>query len=133
VKTVYVDFSKEYYGSKKTCIPEKRSGKFVQIRHGDDEYLLFSPKELTPYHSDMVERFCRERKIEGMRKGGEKNFVIHDPDWVIAGGGKFEIDGVAKRLRLYDDSMAYGKFDKKNILEKILSLGRFSGYEVIVE
>jgi hypothetical protein len=62
-----------------------------------------------------------------------KSFDIHDVEWAVIGGGKFERDRVKKQLRLYDESMAYGKFTREGLKEKILSLSAFSGYDVRVE
>jgi hypothetical protein len=38
-----------------------------------------------------------------------------------------------KQLRLYDDPVAYGKFNAEELKEKILSLSAFSGYNARVE
>ena len=62
-----------------------------------------------------------------------KCFDIHDPEWAVVGGGKFERDRKKKQLRLYDDSMAYGKFNGHGLKEKILSFSAFSGYNVQIE
>jgi hypothetical protein len=111
---------------------ERYSGKFVQIRHGDTEYILFSPRELARFHADIVERFCSERKIEGHYNIGRKSFDIDDPAWVVVGGGKFEWDRKEKLIYLYDDSMAYGKFDAEGLKERIKT-GELSDYEVRIE
>ena len=116
------------------AVPDKIAGKFVQIRNDSaEEYLVFSPKELSRYHADIVGRFCDERGIPGVYHNALKCFDIHDPEWVVIGGGKFERDRIKKQLRLYDDSMAYGKFNGHGLKEKILSLSAFSEYNVRIE
>jgi hypothetical protein len=131
VKTVFVDYSELYYSADKhASLPDKWSGKFVQIRRGGVEYLVFSPTGLTAYHTDIVERFCRDRDVDGIYNTAKKRFDIHDPSWVVAGGGKFELDRRGKRLRLYDNSMAYGKFDSRGLREKILQVGMLKDYAV---
>ena len=131
---VFVDYSERYYSEGAgTPMPEKRRGKFLQVRNSDTEFLIFSPTELTPFHSDIMERFCRERGIEGASQGRHKRFTIHDPSWVIVGGGKFEFDKVRKYLRLYDDSMVYGAFDRKGFKEKILRVVQLADTEVNIE
>lgn len=122
-----------YYGtpfdaSDKT--PGKSEGKFVQIRTGNTEYLVFSTKEISPYHADIVERFCREKGIPGSYNGQGKKFIIHDPQWVVCGGGKFEINAAEKYVRLYDNSMAYGRFVSEGLKEKILTMKNFHGYDL---
>ena len=114
-------------------VPERYAGKFVQIRKGLTEYLVLSPKEFTRFHADIVSRFCTDRKIPGVFNGRSKSFDIHDPSWVVAGGGKFEIDRGKKYLRLYDNSMAYGKFDRRGLKEKIFGIAKLSDYEVQIE
>ncbi len=134
MKTVFIDYSELYYsGGKNAPLPEKRSGKFVQLRKADVEYLVFSPSGLTAYHADIVERFCRDRNIGGVYNPGKKRFDIHDPDWTVAGGGKFEVDGLGKRLRLFDNSMAYGRFKSRGLRERILQTGAFKDFKVAIE
>jgi hypothetical protein len=110
-----------------------RSGKFVQVRHGDAEYLILSPKEFSPYHADILERFCRERSIDGAYQEGKKRFDIHDAEWVIQGGGKFEIDDKKKFIRFYDNSMAYGRFEARGLRKKVHRSDMLKDYEVRIE
>jgi len=133
-QVTFVDYSEQYYaGMEKTSLPVKMSGKFLQIRNQSREYLLFSPKEYAPYHADIVKQFCKEKGLVGSYDGSGKRFNIHDPAWVVAGGGRFERDATRKWLRLFDDSMAYGKFDPNGLKEKILLIKEFADYEVTVE
>jgi hypothetical protein len=110
--------------------PYRTAGKFVQIRHGDIEYLIFSPRELAPYHADLVKRFCEERNIAGRYVKDRKRYDIHEQEWTVAGGGKFEIDRGKKFIILYDNSMAYGKFDAKGLKEKIHRTKALADYTV---
>ncbi len=133
MKVVFIDYSQQYHsGLEKTDAAAVQSGKFVQIRKDDTEYLIFSPKQLAPYHASLVEMFCLEEGIEGAYESGAKRFDIRDPAWVIAGGGKFEIDRAKKYIRLYDNSMAYGKFDPAGLKEKILMIEELSDYEISI-
>lgn len=134
MKTVLIDYAEEYYSNTaKIPVPDKRTGKFVQIRNDTTEHLIFSPKEFSPYHADIIERFCRQRGIAGVYNRAHKCFEIHEPEWVIIGGGKFDFDKKGKYIRLYDDSMAYGKFDSEGLLERILQVKGLRGYKVILE
>lgn len=134
MRVVFIDYSETYYrDSAGTEIPERYKGKFVQIRKGSSEYLVFSPKEYTRFHADIVRQFCREREIPGVFNSQSKTFDIHDPSWVVAGGGKFEIDRGKRFLHLYDNSMAYGKFDGKDLKKKILAVAKLSDYRVQIE
>jgi hypothetical protein len=134
VKTVFIDYSERYSSdAKKASVPDKRSGKFVQLRRDGVEYLVFSSPGLTPYHADIVERFCRDRDIDGVYNATKKRFDIQDPAWSVAGGGKFEIDRVGRRIRLYDNSMAYGRFDSKGLREKVIQVETLKDYAVLIE
>jgi hypothetical protein len=133
MKLIYRDYSRIYYEKIGLTLPGKTAGKFIQLQHNSAEYLVFSPKEVSLYHADIVGRFCAERGIPGVYNNTHKRFDIHDPEWAVIGGGKFAIDRLKKQLRLYDDSMAYGKFNRKGMKEKILSVSTFSGYNVQIE
>jgi hypothetical protein len=133
-RVVVVDYSRiNCSGAAHATLPAKRSGKFVQIRHGETEYLVLSTREISPYHADILERFCRERDIDGAYEDGRKRFSIHDAEWVILGGGKFEIDEDEGYIRLYDNSMAYGRFDWQGLRERVCQSDMLEGYEVIIE
>ncbi len=106
------------------------TGKFVQIRNVDTEYLIFSPVDLTRYHADLVEKFCEERDITGSYVEERRRYDIHDPGWIVVGGGKFETDKTKKSIILYDNSMAYGRFDPKGLKEKIHQTKELANYTV---
>lgn len=107
-----------------------RSGKFVQIRKGNDEYLVLASRESATYHADIVERFCAERGLSGSYDRGRKRFDFEVPGWVVEGGGKFDIDDRTRRIRLYDQSTAYGKFSSEGLEEKLGSTAEVRGYTV---
>jgi hypothetical protein len=131
---VFMDYTHLYYTAMaRTGVPPARSGKFVQIRHGSTEYLVFSPKEFTKYHSNIVERFCLDKGIEGAYDSEGKRYDISDRAWIVAGGGKYEIDAGKRTMKLFDNSMAYGKFDIAGLKEKILSLPEFNAFTLRIE
>lgn len=74
-------------------------------------YLVLSPREFTKYHANIVARFCLDKDIEGSYDSRKEKFTIPDQAWIIVGGGKFERDIDKKAIKLYDNSMVYGKFD----------------------
>jgi Janus/Ocnus family (Ocnus) len=131
---VLIDYISFYYTSiVQSAIPPVVSGKFVQIRNGNTLYLIFSPKEFTKYHANIVERFCMDKGIEGSYDTKREKFSILDQTWLITGGGKFEWDGNKKTIKLYDNSMAYGKFKTEGLKEALASLPEFSGYLITIE
>ena len=133
ISIIYIDYAPVYFKEHKKRFPNHYSGKFVQLRNNSREYLVFSPKELTRYHADIIERFCADREVPGVYDNTNKRFDIIDIAWKVIGGGKFVVNKKKKHLRLYDNSMAYGRYDRRGMKEKILSIDEFAKYEVIVE
>ncbi|MDH4161197.1 MAG: hypothetical protein OEW15_00700 [Nitrospirota bacterium] len=131
---VFIDYTPVYYSSiMKTDIPSATVGKFVQIWNSNEIYLILSPKELTKYHANIVERFCMDKGIEGSYDSRKEKFFIHDKAWHILGGGKFERDGNKKAIKFSDTSMAYGKFKTDGMKEMLAALPEFAGYTIMIE
>ncbi len=129
-----IDYTPFYYTSLAGIpVPAVTTGKFVQLRNGNAFYVILSPKEFTKYHANIVERFCMDKGIEGSYDSKREKFTITDQSWQIVGGGKFERDANKKTIKLYDNSMAYGKFDATGLKEMLGALPEFSGYAVTVE
>ena len=129
-----IDYTSFYYASIiGTPVPDIVVGKFVQIRNGNSLYLVLSPKDLTKYHANIVERFCMDKGIEGSYDSRKENFFIHDTAWEVIGGGKFERDKNKKAIKLYDNSMAYGKFDATGMKEMLGALPDLSGYSIMID
>jgi hypothetical protein len=123
----FIDYTSFYYTSiAGTPAPAVITGKFVQIRHENILYLVFSPKEFTKYHANIIERFCMDKSIEGSYDAKREKFTIRDQAWQVLGGGKFERDGNKKAIKLYDNSMAYGKFNAW--IRNCSTLSEFAGY-----
>jgi hypothetical protein len=97
------------------------------------EYLVFSPKEFTKYHAGIVEYFAKERGLAGAYDSEHKRYDILEPGWSVRGGGKFEIDRKNRELHLYDNSMAYGRFDPDGLCERLGATRVFSGYRIIID
>lgn len=134
MKTVVINYNAaDSWGGTPAAVPTHITGKFLQIAHNNTEYLIFSPKEITAYHADILERFCRERDIKGSYDMERKCYEVDDPSLTVEGGGKFEIDTVVRSIRIYDDSMAYGKFNPSGLREKVLALKELAGYNVTIE
>jgi hypothetical protein len=129
-----IDYTPFYYISLAGIpVPPVTTGKFVQIGNGYMLYLVLSPKEFTKYHANIVERFCMDKATEGSYDAKREKFTIFDRSWVIIGGGKFERDTNKKAIKLYDNSMAYGKFHAAGLKEMLGTLPEFVGYNILVE
>ena len=130
---IFIDYTGLYFTAvAKTPLPAITSGKFVRIRNGTTDYLIFSPKEFTKYHANIVERFCLDKGIEGNYDPEGKRYDILDQSWVVLGGGKYEKDESRKTLRLSDTSLAYGKFETQGLREAISGLPEYAGFTVLI-
>ncbi len=130
----FIDYTSFYYTSvAQMGIPPVTVGKFVQISRGNELFVVLSPKELTKYHANIVERFCMDKGIEGSYDAKREKFTIADQSWQVTGGGKFERDANKKAIKFYDNSMAYGKFRAEGLREGLQALPEFSGYAILIE
>ncbi len=129
---VIIDYSRTYFEIiLKSAVPSKRGGKFVQIQNDDTEYFVISPRDLSCYHANIVERFCLSNHLEGKYTSKKMdNYEIADQDWSVVGGGKWSIDEYEKKLTLFDESTIYGKFEDANLRENILLSPLFKGYQI---
>lgn len=131
---IFIDYTPFYYTSiAGSAVPTVTGGKFVQLRNGSELYLVLSPKELTKYHANIVERFCMDKGIEGSYDSRREKFFIKDQSWRIIGGGTFERNTNDKIIKLSDNSMAYGKFKRDGLKELLAALPEFSGYAIEVD
>ena len=130
-----IDYSDMYFNRiRKVDIPQKRSGKFIHIfdEAEEREYVILSPRELSIYHANIVDRFCMLQKIKGSYNSKKDHFTIHEGDWVVAGGGMWVIDEDKKTLELSGTSKAYGAFRAEGLRGRIMKSSVFPGYSVIV-
>jgi len=131
------DYSELYFTKiKNVDMPAKRSGKFIQIQNEAEqrEYLVLSPRELSVYHANVVERFCLLQGIKGSYDNDKKNyFEIHEYEWTVIGGGVWAINEMTKTLTLSGLSQGYGPFEAKGLKEKLLSSALVSGYIIKID
>lgn len=97
-------------------------GKFLQLRFADSEYLLFAPKQLHGFHSQLLAHFLEDRELAHHWED-EQTLKIDIAGMTIIGGGKFRLDRSARTLELYDNSQAFGRFDDRAIVERIKAAG----------
>jgi hypothetical protein len=128
-----IDYSEIWYRYlAKTSLPESRSGKFVQIRNDEEEYVVLSPSELSKYHANIVGRFCELRGIRGEYNPKRDYFFVQDSEWEVVGGGFWQLDTMGRTLRLSGASAGYGIFDDENLLKDIGSLEAWKEFSVSV-
>jgi hypothetical protein len=134
MRFVLTDYSPIYYRTlSREDLPAARSGKFVQIRNRETEYLLLSPRDFSAYHANIAERFFSGQDIEGTYNGKRDHFAIHASGWEIIGGGMWAINDRDKILHLSGSSHAYGRFDGCGLREKILSQSEMAEYTIRID
>ncbi len=130
-----MDYSDLYFRKiKKAAMPLRRGGKFVQIldEANDNEYLVLSPKDLSIYHANIVERFCAQKGIEGSYNGKKDFFAIYEMGWAVMGGGFWMVDDAKKTLELSGVSQMYGAFEAAGLKNRIFNSGAFPEYSFFV-
>jgi hypothetical protein len=105
-------------------------GKFLQLVLRGQEYLLFAPRALHRFHYQILARFLAEHAIP-YRWVSEQALEVNAPELAVIGGGKFRVRAKDRTLELWDNSQAYGRFDERELPEKIASAGhRWSRFAV---
>ena len=127
----WIDYSETYYRVIcKAPVPSRREGKFVQLDNDETEYVVLSPRGLSVFHANIVERFCVLHEIRGHYNAQFNLFTIDDSDIDIVGGGFWEIDEMKRLLYMFGTSQAYGSFRVTNLKEKVLGVCDMANYEI---
>ena len=108
----FVDYCPLYYTElQEQLLPSRRQGKFVVLRNTTVCYAVFSPRQLSAYHANIVERFLQGVGVGGRYNAKRDVFTFDSPDWHVEGGGHWRRDDVRGTLHLYGRSQAYGGLD----------------------
>ncbi len=132
--TKVIDYSQHYFEQvvKKT-LPRNRRGKFVIIKSAGDRYIVFSPRDFTTYHANIVEHFFEDKSVKGSYNDKQDKYDIFSSEWKIEGGGHWELNSDSKRLRIYGESLAYGAVDLKEIIDTVEKLKAFVDVSLVTE
>jgi hypothetical protein len=107
-------------------------GKFLQLRLAGTEYLLFAPKQLHQFHSNLLAHFLEDRELAHHWEN-EQTLAVDAANVRVVGGGKFRLDSGARTLELFDNSQAFGRFDERDIAARIRAAGHwFSDFSIRV-
>lgn len=104
--------------------------KFVVVRNGGATRVIAGRYPDFSYHADILESWCNLHAIPCGREGEEARVEIYDKSWRIDGGGWIEIKPVARSLRLFGISTAYGGFAKNEIIPIVKTSEFFSGFTI---
>lgn len=97
----------ELCSGEKYAVLENYRAKFIVVKK-DEEYFVYADDKVQ-WHNEVFESFVRRTK--------EKGVAVPEKRYFPAGGGKIEVkDG---RLKAYDESKGYGRFDVE-IVDRLL-------------
>lgn len=114
-------------------IPRKCRGKFVLFAHDEERFAVFSPRGLSRYHANIVERFLSLRSISGYYNDKGDRYDTYSSDWQIQGGGHWELNEEKGTLCIFGFSQAYGGVDLNELAASLRDAGGIgSCKEVIV-
>jgi len=97
-------------------------GKFLQLRLGARECLLFADRSELRYHNQILARFLSEQAIPYHWESPEKLVVDH-PALSVTGGGRFLFDPTRRIMHLWDESSVYGPFDVSRMGTQLAAAG----------
>lgn len=101
---------------------EEVRGKFVQIRWKGEPWLLFASKDQHAFHNQIVAHFMSEQHLPYHWQSPEILNFEH-ADLEIVGGGKFLLDWPAKQLKLFAESMVYGRIHEEGLKQSLEESG----------
>ena len=129
-----VDYSLLYFTElREQPLPSHREGKFVVLRNSAARYLVFSPRQLSVYHANIVERFLRGEGIPGQYNAKRDIFTFDAPDWQVEGGAHWQRDDTKGVLAIHGASQAYGGLDLVTLAAEFREHPDLRGLTIIVD
>lgn len=126
-----VDYSDVYFSVlRRQEVPRQRGGKFVIMVSAEERHVVFSPKELSAYHANIVERFLDLRDIEGDYSPSGDFYRSPGSPWQVEAGGHWQYDQDGTVLRIFGRSKAYGGPDLVELATQLHDAGAFDGAKV---
>lgn len=128
-----IDFSKVYFVIlRKGKVPPVRAGKFIVMADDGDRCAAFSPRELSFYHANVVERVLMSHGIRGQYNMKGDVYYYDAPGWTVEGGGLWRLDQQRGVLEIFGQSASYGPVDLEALAAELREVGAFGGVEVVV-
>ena len=127
-----IDYAPVHFAAAGEAVPEEHKGKFVVLDGPKESYFILSPKQLSKYHANIIERFCAYDggPAYNMNESGE-HCTLLDGSWTIRGGGKYVWSRPSRTLRIGGTSMAYGPVDCNYLCGRLSVVDTFIGYHIM--
>ncbi len=130
----FVDYCPLYFTElREQPVPSHREGKFVVLRNAVARYAVFSPRQLSTYHANIVERFLWGQGIPGRYNAKRDVFTFDAPDWQVEGGAHWERDDDKGVLRLHGGSHAYGGLDLAPLAAELRETPDLRDVKIVVD
>ena len=126
-----IDYSSVYYTAKEGP-PPQRQGKFVVLDNSPQRFIVFSPIELSGFHANIAERFFRDQSVTGHYNSKNDHYYIDCEEWIIQGGGHWQLDEGEGTLEIFGVSMAYGGVDLEEVASQLERAQAFGGVSILV-
>lgn len=111
---------------------ETIEGKFLQFRWQGNEYLIFATRDEHQFHNQMLGHFLSDHKVPHHWQDSE-HLEVEDTDLSVIGGGRFYFNANSVELELWDNSMAYGRFDETGLADRLKGSGHpFGSGEIVI-
>ena len=124
-----VDFSSIRYPD---GMPSVRQGKFLHLSEGEEkELLVLSPYELSMFHAQILERYCRLNCLEGRFIRNPEFYKVAGTVIEVIGGGHWRLDET--EFRLFGESTIYGRFEVVGLRGKVQALPEYEKYKIVIE
>jgi hypothetical protein len=133
MKLTAIDYSEVCFALlEDSPVPRKRGGKFVVMTNGDRHYAVFSPRELSAYHANIIERFLQQEGIQGRYNEKGDVFYFSSAEWKVDGGGFWELDESRGLLQLSGNSQSYGGADLQRLAAELNHTDTFRALQVAI-
>jgi hypothetical protein len=130
----FVDYCLLYFTElREQPLPSHREGKVVVLRSPAVRYAVFSPRQLSTYHANIVERFLLGEGISGQYNAKRDAFMFDAPDWQVEGGAHWERDDAQGVVRLYGRSQVYGGLDLAPLAAELRETPDLRDLKIVVE
>lgn len=107
--------------------------KFILVSQEQEVTLVFGRIAEYKYHANLLERFCRMRRIPSGWEHQPDVYALYQKGVKVRGGGYFVIDYCDRVLRVFGRSTAYGAYDHERLQRVLAESAVFSGWRVELE
>lgn len=95
-------------------------------------HFVCGPVTKYPYHANLVGRFCNQFEIGAVWERKPDLVGILDTSIRVRGGGHIKLELVARKLKIYGRSTAYGPYNPDHLVGLPSSNAFFKDFDLLV-